>query len=278
MSPWLLLPVVRIGLGLRLLLQPDLAAHDLGSRPGGHHPVLRLLGTRQLLQGALDLRLRSCRAGTVNVATNAAHALSCLVLASVDRRRRTPALRDASLAIVLATASWAQRSADRAVLTTRLHPSPAYPFTLDVQVEYQLTDDGLITTNTATNVGNGTCPYGNGQHPYLSPGSGLIDACTLPFSADTRITTDSDRQLPTGSEAVSGTPYDFQRPRAIEDLTIDFAFTGLARDAEGRAWVRLTGGPRDGLAGQLGALAARRQTVVAGLGRWLLPVSLRPRG
>lgn len=30
--------------------------------------------------------------------------------------------------------------------------------------------------------------------------------------------------------------------------------------------------------GQLGALAARRQTVAAWLGRWLLPVSLRPRG
>lgn len=110
-SPWLLLPLARIGLGLRLLLRPNLVAHDLSSPTSSHHPVLRLLGLRQLVQGGLDLRFRSPFAGTLNVATDIAHALSCLALAAASPRRRAPALRDALVATALATASWCQRSA-----------------------------------------------------------------------------------------------------------------------------------------------------------------------
>jgi len=93
-----------------LLLRPNLDAHDLGSSTSGHHPVLRLLGLRQLVQGGLDLRFRSRRAGTLNVATDIAHGLSCLALAAASPQRRTPALRDGLVATALATASWCQRS------------------------------------------------------------------------------------------------------------------------------------------------------------------------
>lgn len=130
---------------------------------------------------------------------------------------------------------------NQAVLATRLSPSLGYPFTLDVKVEYLLSPHGLTVTTIATNVGDRPCPYGAGQHPYLSPGSGLIDACLLQFDAATRITTDPERQLPTGIEPVAGTAYDFRRPRVLKDLKIDSAFEGLARDSAGRAWVRLTG-------------------------------------
>ena len=37
-------------------------------------------------------------------------------------------------------------------------------------------------------------------------------------------------------------------PRRIGDLKIDYAFTDLARDAKGRAWMRLTG-PDGGVVG-----------------------------
>lgn len=134
-----------------------------------------------------------------------------------------------------------QRTPPRVVLGTRLHPQPGYPFTLDVQVEYTLTGQGLTATTTATNRGSTPCPYGHGQHPYLSPGDGLVDACLLQFSAGTRIVTDPVRQLPTGTEAVAGTQYDFRAPRLIGELAIDFAFTDLVRDDDGRAQVRLTG-------------------------------------
>jgi aldose 1-epimerase len=51
--------------------------------------------------------------------------------------------------------------------------------------------------------------------------------------------TDDVRQLPTGNEGVGGTVFDFRTARELGDLHIDFAFTDLSRDDDGRAWVRL---------------------------------------
>ena len=94
---------------------------------------------------------------------------------------------------------------------------------------------------TATNVGSRACPYAAGQHPYLSPGAGTIDDCTLVLPASVRILTDDERKLPAGSEAVEGTPFDFRVERALGGQEIDSAFTELTREAGGRAVVRLAG-------------------------------------
>jgi len=147
--------------------------------------------------------------------------------------------------------SWepVEQSAERIVMATRLHPMQGYPFALDVSIEYTLSSDGLTARTTATDIGDTACPYGCGQHPYLSPGAGLIDDCELELDAGTRILTSADRQLPTGTESVVGTPYDFRRPRRLGDLRVDHAFTELGRDSEGRAWLRLHGA--DGLTAQL---------------------------
>lgn len=134
-----------------------------------------------------------------------------------------------------------KRTPNRIVMVTRLHPMMGYPFFLDVSVVYELGEAGLVVATTATNVGTTPCPYGCGQHPYLSPGVGLIDECTLELDARTRILTDNERQLPTGSEPVAGTPFDFAEGIRLGDRKLDFAFTDLARDSSGRAWVRLSG-------------------------------------
>jgi aldose 1-epimerase len=134
-----------------------------------------------------------------------------------------------------------RHDADRVVMAATVFPQTGYPFLLDVAVDYRLAGDGLVVTTTATNAGDRACPYGCGQHPYLSPGSGLLDDCDLELAAETRITTDEARQLPSGTESVAGTPFDFRTRRRIGSLPIDFAFTDLARDEEGRAWVRLWG-------------------------------------
>ncbi|MFQ4149249.1 aldose 1-epimerase family protein [Arthrobacter sp. LAPM80] len=139
---------------------------------------------------------------------------------------------------------------DRVVMGVRLFPLMGYPFRLDVQVEYALGAGGLRVTTTATNSGEHALPYGCGQHPYLAPGGhGTVDGCTLRLDAASRITTDEERQLPTGSEAVAGTVFDFREPRKVGDLKIDYAFTDLLRDGDGLAWVHLTG--RDGRTSQL---------------------------
>jgi aldose 1-epimerase len=140
--------------------------------------------------------------------------------------------------------SWhvADRDRDRAVMAAHLRPMQGYPFALDVRVAYVLDDDGLRVTTTATNVGDKSCPYGAGQHPYLSPGAGqVIDGCTFELVAATRVDTDDERQLPTGLVPVADSPYDFRSARRLGELAVDYAFTDLARDDQGRAWMRLTG-------------------------------------
>jgi aldose 1-epimerase len=107
-------------------------------------------------------------------------------------------------------------------------------------VQYALGDDGLTVTTTATNLGEEACPYGMGQHPYLSPGAGTIDDCTLQLPAGTRILVDEERSLPIGSEGVEGTSYDFRDARALGELSLDTPFTDLLRDPSGLATSRLT--------------------------------------
>lgn len=138
---------------------------------------------------------------------------------------------------------------DRVVMLTVLHPLTGYPFRLELEIAYALGDDGLTVTTTATNAGDRACPYAHGQHPYLSPGSGLIDECTLELAGRTRIDTDAERQLPTGTKPVEGTPFDFLDPEPLGDIEIDFAFTDLERDGDGRAWTSLTG--TDGASAQI---------------------------
>lgn len=137
----------------------------------------------------------------------------------------------------------------RVVMGATIHPLRGYPFDLEVRVAYELGEDGLTVTTTATNMGTEACPYADGQHPYLSPGDGTIDECLLQVDAQTRITTDAERQLPTGREPVADTPFDFREPRRLGALAMDYAFEDLTRDADGRAWIRLTG--QDGKTAEL---------------------------
>ena len=131
------------------------------------------------------------------------------------------------------------RQPQRVVIGTTIHPLEGFPFTLEVSIAYELGEEGLTVTTSATNAGEQPCPFASGQHPYLSPGDGLIDECSLELEAGTRILTDAERQLPTGTEETAGTSFDFRSPRRLGDQQLDFAFTDLARDEAGRAWVRL---------------------------------------
>jgi len=132
-----------------------------------------------------------------------------------------------------------EREPNGVVMGARLHPLAGYPFALDLRIAYRLDDAGLTVETTALNVGSAACPYACGQHPYLSPGSGTIDECTLELHARTRILTDTARKLPCGAEPVAATAFDFRSPRALRGQQIDDAFTDLERDADGRARVRL---------------------------------------
>jgi aldose 1-epimerase len=133
--------------------------------------------------------------------------------------------------------SWraAEREPNRVVMAIRLDPMDGYPFALDVRIAYELSDSGLTVSTSASNVGERPCPYGAGQHPYLSAGGGLIDECALELAAETRILIDQQRKLPMGHALVEGTFFDFRAPRLIGEQPIDFAFTDLTRDDAGIA-------------------------------------------
>lgn len=130
------------------------------------------------------------------------------------------------------------REPDSVTMAYRLHPQPGWPFRLDVAVSYRLSGDGLVVRTTARNPSTTACPYGTGAHPYLWPGEAGLDDAVL-FAPASQFFPVDDHKIPTGCETVTGTEFDFREARRIGQLQLDLAFTGLQRDQDGRARVRL---------------------------------------
>jgi len=130
---------------------------------------------------------------------------------------------------------------DAVTLTAELAPSSGYPHRLVVEAVYALADDGLTTTVSARSL-SGRAPYGVSAHPYLTAGGASLDATVLTLPADRYVATAGERLLPDGERDVADAPWpDFRVPTAIGEATVDHAFTGLVREADGRARVRLKG-------------------------------------
>lgn len=127
----------------------------------------------------------------------------------------------------------AEQEPNRVLMALRLHPQDGYPFALDLQVEYRVSDKGLSVRTTATNLGGQPAPYGTGHHPYLQVGTPSIDEALLKLPALMRLETD-DRLIPTGrSLPVNDTAYDFLELRPIGSLRMDTAFASLVPDTDG---------------------------------------------
>lgn len=126
--------------------------------------------------------------------------------------------------------AWARREhqRDRVVLGHVLHAQPGYPFTLELQIEYELTASGLIVRTTATNIGLAPCPYGSGAHPYLTLGAETIDDVLLRVPARTALRCNA-RGIPVGTVAVDGTELDFRTARRIGEAKLDHGYTDLDR-------------------------------------------------
>lgn len=131
-----------------------------------------------------------------------------------------------------------EHAADRVVMGHELDPRPGYPFALSLRIEYALSERGLTVRTSATNSGSEACPYGSGQHPYLTLGTTSVDSLVLAAPGRTVILHD-DRGLPVGREPVEGTEYDFHRPREIGPAALDHGFTDLVRGDDGLARVEL---------------------------------------
>jgi aldose 1-epimerase len=131
-----------------------------------------------------------------------------------------------------------ERDPDRIVMQHVIRPQPGYPFTLALDVEYSLGLAGLSVQTTARNLGAEACPYGCGQHPYLTVGTATVDSNEL-RAPGAEVLVSDERGIPTGSESVEGTEFDFRVARTIGTTKLDNAFTNLERDEDGRARVGL---------------------------------------
>ena len=129
------------------------------------------------------------------------------------------------------------RSDGAVALRCVLHPQPAYPWRLELGLEYRLAAGGLEVVARATNGSPEPAPFGIGFHPYLTMGI-PVDEVRLTIPASRRVTTD-ERALPVGEVDVAGTGFDFTLGRPVGATRLDTCFTGLARGADGRSRARL---------------------------------------
>ncbi|MCW3061851.1 MAG: putative Aldose 1-epimerase [Capsulimonas sp.] len=128
---------------------------------------------------------------------------------------------------------YAARGDHGVVFRTRLngadYADKGYPFTLDVEVAYELTDDGVICDFRIENAGDKSAPVAAGFHPYFKVGDGLIDTDILHVPMHSIL--EFENLIPTGNVLpVAGTPYDFTTPRAIGDVAINHCFIDPDRD------------------------------------------------
>jgi aldose 1-epimerase len=132
----------------------------------------------------------------------------------------------------------AQHSESAVELCCEVFPQPGYPWRLGATNHWVLDDTGLSVTTTVTNRSDTEAPVAVGFHPYITVGTSTIDPAILTVPGTTRILT-GDQQIPTGTEPVAGTDYDFTTGRAIGSTEIDHTFTDLKRDSDGRARLHL---------------------------------------
>jgi aldose 1-epimerase len=125
-----------------------------------------------------------------------------------------------------------------------VHAQPAYPWRLELCVEFRLGRDGLTVSTEATNTSAVPAPFGVGFHPYLTVGTTTIDPTRFLLPARRRLVAD-ERGLPTGDAPLAGTEFDFSSGRPLGSTRLDTAYTQLERDAEGTARVELDD-PRTG--------------------------------
>ncbi|MGE9807825.1 aldose 1-epimerase family protein [Janibacter sp. G1551] len=124
-------------------------------------------------------------------------------------------------------------------VTHVLHPSPGYPWRLDLSVTYALGADGLAVTVAATNSGTGAAPFGFGAHPYVALGETPAAQARLTVPAAEVVTVDPERLLPTGTVPAGDLGLDLRAGEELGDRAVDHAFARPTRDADGRWRVRV---------------------------------------
>lgn len=125
-------------------------------------------------------------------------------------------------------------------LSWRVPLMPGYPFSLIVFMIYTLDDNGLHISCDAHNHGTGPAPWALALHPWFANGEDAhgdaIDAvtarCSLEIPANVHVLA-NENLIPTGTEPVDGTKFDFRKERLLNEQPYDDALTGLTHAADG---------------------------------------------
>jgi aldose 1-epimerase len=107
--------------------------------------------------------------------------------------------------------------ADSLVLGYRFGEHPGYPFEIDLEIHYLLTDSALEVSAKAKNLGS-DAPFAIGFHPYLLTGDEF--QLSAPFTSQS---VQDQRMLPVGDRAISGIDFNALSP---ELQTLDHCFWG----------------------------------------------------
>jgi aldose 1-epimerase len=116
---------------------------------------------------------------------------------------------------------------------TRLAAQPGYPFILDLEVKYILSDVSFRCEFKVTNVCNFIAPFGLGFHPYFSLGAKALDGLFLELNASKKLITD-DQMIPIGH-----TDLDHSVSLDLSNAVLDTCYTSLKRDKNGTAFIKL---------------------------------------
>ena len=113
------------------------------------------------------------------------------------------------------------------LLRTLIAARYSYPWTLLASVRYRLdADAGLSIELSATNIGEGTAPYGVGFHPYLAVDGVQADDLELTNPASIIYEADAS-MIPVAAHDVADFGLDFRTPARIGTSQLDHAFAGL---------------------------------------------------
>ena len=121
----------------------------------------------------------------------------------------------------------AEADASSVLLRTLIAARYSYPWTLLASARYSLdADAGLSVELSATNIGEGTAPYGVGFHPYLAVDDTRADDLELQNPASVIYEADAS-MIPVAAHDVTSFGLDFRSPTVIGASCLDHAFAGL---------------------------------------------------
>ena len=120
-----------------------------------------------------------------------------------------------------------EADASSVLLRTLIAARYSYPWTLVASARYSLdAHAGLSIELSATNIGEGTAPYGVGFHPYLAIDDTQANDLELEIPASIIYEADAN-MIPVVAHDVADFGLDFRSPSVVGDARLDHCFAGL---------------------------------------------------